>query len=97
MRLIHFKQLEMLLEVVESSENIASSATVLKLLTSSRFIARVSRRYCETNQGDVNTIIASVSGPSGFCNQEVVLRATLRMHDKLLTWEEMGKLRLLNS
>ncbi len=54
MRLIHFKQLEMLLEVVESSENIASRATVLKLLTSSRFIARVRRRYWETNQGDVN-------------------------------------------
>lgn len=49
MRLIHFKQLEMLLEVVESSENIANRATVLKLMTSSRFIARVSRRYWETN------------------------------------------------
>ena len=97
MRLIHFKQLEMLLEVVESSENIASRATVLKLLTSSRFIARVSRRCWKTNQGDVNTIVASVSGPSGFCNQNIVLRATLRMHDKLLAWAERGKLRLLNS
>ena len=29
-------------------------------------------------------MITSASGPSGFCNQEVVLRATLRMHDKLL-------------
>lgn len=97
MRLIHFKQLEMLLEVVESSENIASRATVLKLLTSSRFIARVSRRCWKMNQGDVNTIVASVSGPSGFCNQNIVLRATLRMHDKLLAWAERGKLRLLNS
>ena len=44
MRLIHFKQLDTLLTVLESSENIDSSATVRKHCTSSRLICFVKRR-----------------------------------------------------
>jgi len=100
MRLIHFRQLDILLDVVESSENIASSATVRKLFTSSRFIARERRRCWGTDQDNVNKI-SNTSGrygqPLEFCNQGAVLHATLRINDKPSAQAEREKLRLLNS
>lgn len=98
MRLIHFRQLEILLVVVESSENIASSATVRKLLTSSRFIARVRRRCwgykVKTMSGDSGK---GCGKPLVFCNQGVALHANLWMNDKLRVQVHRYELRLLNS
>lgn len=97
MRLIHFRQLEILLVVVESSANIASRATVRKLFTSSRFIARVRRRCYSTNQ-DMSTDPSNGYGkPMEFYNWDLALHAILRMNDKLSTYAESIKLRLLNS
>ena len=88
MRLIHFRQLEILLVVVESSANIASRATVRKLFTSSRFIPRVRRRCCSANQGDVNSSSNGYGKPMEFYNWDLVLRAILRVNDKLRAYAE---------
>jgi hypothetical protein len=65
--LIDFKALWILETVVESWENIARSATVLRDLTSSRFISFVSRRFCLLMSRNLTVIYGGE--PLEFCNQ----------------------------